>query len=995
MWVGLGAGLAGAVWGMALSRVVAEAGLVRSIWTSPWLVGVLTAGGALAFGATWRRTRVESAGLGGALPLCFPLLYLLGWVSSPLAGGLLLAVGLGAVVLPRLLERWRWLPLFVFGAITATVYLKTMLPSLGEADTFEFQVVVPLMRIAHPTGYPLYVLLSKLFTLLPIGTVAWRVNLASAAYATLAVLVLGVTLWRLTHRWHVAVASAAAFAFSATFWSQAIVAEVYSLHNLFLALLLWLLLVGLSSSSGRSPARIWAAICLISGLSMTNHLTTLLLGPAVVIALVWDRPAMTIGEWLRCGLLLCAGLAVYLWIPLRWPSLHEGSWMSLGEFIQYITGGQFHDAFRWDGWLDPVRWGIMWRLILEPYGWTGLLIGVTGLTALLWTNQRAAVLTGVVFLTYLAYGLNYYVPDIAVFVLPTHLILAVWMGCGVSSASDLLSKRLPRVGPDLSQIVPVIFLLMPLSRVWANLPMVDQSENRSRETFGRSVLSLPLEQHAVVLADVTRFAPMYYVQQIEGRRPDLELVLLGDEALYRAELADRLATRHPVYLARYLPRLDGLYLRSLGPLVAVSSTPWVGHSAPQNSLDVRFGDAIRLIGVDGVEKPDVTVTTPLSVTLHWEAVAPVVGDYHVRFQIIDSGGQVRWTSGDARPVTGMYPTNAWRVGEIVSDFHELALPATVCPGTYQLQVGLFPQYSEDGLSVGGATNPWFTLSDVQMIGPCDPPQLSHTVRWLFGERVWLTGYDLPTQASAGMPLDLTLDWTALTDSAAPVSLDGDWHLEALWRDESAPQLRMEDAGRLPSLGRTVRAHSGHTLVAPRREGRFVLSVGVVDQNGTALPAQCSWLGPRLTHCELAIVEVLAASSGLADFEGLIALAAAEVSSVSVHPGGIVPVTLHWRSLRAIDEDYTIFVQLIGPDGRLYGQVDAWPVQGSFPTSQWGSGEQVVDRYEVRLNTDAPPGRYQVQVGWYLLATMQRLAVLDGEGTAMGDATIIAEFELIP
>ncbi|MCZ7666312.1 MAG: DUF2723 domain-containing protein [Chloroflexi bacterium] len=63
--------------------------------------------------------------------------------------------------------------LFVLAALLP-IYLLTMPAAVGQADTFEFQVVVPQLGIAHPTGYPLYLLLGKLFTLLPLGTVAWR-----------------------------------------------------------------------------------------------------------------------------------------------------------------------------------------------------------------------------------------------------------------------------------------------------------------------------------------------------------------------------------------------------------------------------------------------------------------------------------------------------------------------------------------------------------------------------------------------------------------------------------------------------------------------------------------------------------------------------------------------------------------------------------------------------------------------------------------------------
>jgi hypothetical protein len=78
---------------------------------------------------------------------------------------------------------------------------------------------------------------------------------------------------------------------------------------------------------------------------------------------------------------------------------------------------------------------------------------------------------------------------------------------------------------------------------------------------------------------------------------------------------------------------------------------------------------------------------------------------------------------------------------------------------------------------------------------------------------------------------------------------------------------------------------------------------------------------------------------------------------------------------------------------LHGQVDAWPVQGTFPTSRWVPGEELDDPYEVQLDPDAPAGHYRVEVGWYLLATMQRLQVVDVGGQPVGDAFVVGEFDV--
>src|SRR5262245_917735 len=140
------------------------------------------------------------------------------------------------------------LALMAFG-----LYLFTLAPTVLEADAGEFQFVPWLPGIAHPTGYPLYLMLGWLWShLLPMGEVAWRMNLLSALFAAITVgLVYGLAqflleivqpeLSPLVHRLGAGLA-ATTFALTATFWSQALIAEVYTLHLLFITAILWLAL---------------------------------------------------------------------------------------------------------------------------------------------------------------------------------------------------------------------------------------------------------------------------------------------------------------------------------------------------------------------------------------------------------------------------------------------------------------------------------------------------------------------------------------------------------------------------------------------------------------------------------------------------------------------------------------------------------------------------------------------------------------------------------
>jgi mannosyltransferase len=88
------------------------------------------------------------------------------------------------------------------------------------------------------------------------------------------------------------------------------------------------------------------------------------------------------------------------------------------------------------------------------------------------------------------------------------------------------------------------------------------------------------------------------------------------------------------------------------------------------------------------------------------------------------------------------------------------------------------------------------------------------------------------------------------------------------------------------------------------------------------------------------------------------------------------LTLYWQDLDLVDADYTVFVHLLGADGRIVDQQDGQPQGGTFPTTAWFPGDTIADEYSLAVPPDAAPGEYGLEVGMYLLETGVRLAAYD-------------------
>ena len=164
-----------------------------------------------------------------------------------------------------------------------------------------------------------------------------------------------------------------------------------------------------------------------------------------------------------------------------------------------------------------------------------------------------------------------------------------------------------------------------------------------------------------------------------------------------------------------------------------------------------------------------------------------------------------------------------------------------------------------------------------------------------------------------------------------------------------------------------------------------------------------WLGGRQREALLASpalsespIILISADYLPANFDNKILLLDYEMHNVQVRKADALRLTLRWQALAPMDEDYTIFVHLLDENDQIRGQEDTQPAYGTYPTSRWREAEVVFDPHTVWTEEQAPLGLYRIEVGLYLLRTMERLPLLDVWGSATDNRLVIDDLmEIVP
>jgi hypothetical protein len=685
----------------------------------------------------------------------------------------------------------------LLGSAAFVLYVLTLAPTVLAGDGGEFQFVPYLLGVAHPTGYPLYTLLGWAWShLVPVGDVAYRMNLLSAFWAALAVGLVYLTARSLLQQTTpaleaapqrlIAAVASATLAATPTLWSQAVMAEVYGLHIFFVAALLYLLLLW---AEHHRPQLLLAA-ALVFGFSLAHHSTTVLLAPAILVYL-WLADRRIFRDWrliIQALLLIVLPLALYLLIPLRAPHtpylrlpLSEGTELvlydnTLAGLLEFVTGGPFGGSVDFSVDLSE-RLAMTWGLVRHELGWIILALALVGVIHLIASRCWAVLaLTGLTYLAVVAFNLVYTIGDIYVLYIPSYLIIVLCLAVGAGTLAEILARTVTKISsrpgpppdPETSSstipaqvagiVLAMLLFLLPLGMIAGHYADLDQSRNtRARERW-EAILAEPLPVGAVLVSnDRNNMMPMWYFQYVDGIRPDL-LGLFPQITTGYATLGQvldlALGTGRPVYLIKEMPGIEvKARVAAEGNLWRIEGSAVDGE--PAYPRGEPLANAVTLVGYDRSPRSP-QPGADLLVGLYWQARRPLDADYHSFVHLLDAEGQVVAQS-DRLPGGVYYPTGLWQPGEQLRDDHLLSLPPDLPVGVYRLLAGMYDLAEDGTLKPLGDPVPAGHVGVKTGIETA-PGDIAHPTSVDFAGQVELLGYDTAWENKA---LAVTLHWRCL------------------------------------------------------------------------------------------------------------------------------------------------------------------------------------------------------------------------------------------
>ena len=474
------------------------------------------------------------------------------------------------------IEKKQLLGLSVF-IISFIVYLITSAPGLMFTDSGELAGASVTLGIAHPTGYPLFIILSHLWSLLPLPFTkiqslnffaSFLVALSTFVFYQASILIFGIIEYLKVSKKQIvtlnkhkksrkkiddnqpeinkikyieisAFISALIYAFAFTIWDLATMIEVYPLQVLLFNIIIFYFIKSMTNNESSKHYLIITALFI--GLAFSNHLTTILILPAVLIIFLFtDNWKLTsINERAKYLLVLfiplIIGVSPYLYLIIRSASEPMFNWggVSRGfdKFIYHVSGKQFQEwMFTGEGIGKNVS--RFFELLPLQLAWLGIIPLVFGFFSLIKYSKLLLTFFILMIIACFFYAINYSIHDIDSYFSLAFISILFICGIGIFYISDKLNKY------------TFTLLLIPILSFIINYSEADKSQNSLVNTYTELVIR-DVKPNAIIISSQWDYfvSAFWYKQTVENYRKDIDLV--------EKELLRR--TWYPIQLNRMSP----------------------------------------------------------------------------------------------------------------------------------------------------------------------------------------------------------------------------------------------------------------------------------------------------------------------------------------------------------------------------------------------------------------------------------------------------------
>ncbi len=424
--------------------------------------------------------------------------------------------------------------IFIFTLILFESMAPTLLSSANfGSDGGDYLTAVLTNGIPHPTGYPIYLIISSFFQKFFSNTHVWRQVQLSILPGALSVLLLFVLSQfagknvKTSINLLTSALSAIFLAVSPLFWSQAVIIEVYSLNAFFICLgLLWFALITKNWQSNLKSRQV--VICLLSwicGLGIGNHTTYIFIFPLVIYNFIkLHRSGMNKVILLFCIFGWFSGLFSYIILPFRAasnPPVNWGNPSSLNGFFWLVTGGDYGQNFFAIQPLEYIsRIGAFISLIKDQFGYLGFSIGIIGLLFPS-GNKILRFSTIYLFSIFSIFSIGYKTNDSFVYIIPGLICFSLWIGWGIAFLLKLNFANI-KWGMISSALLVLNLIFVIPDRYNTINPQNGDLANYAEQSLSNSPINAILTPNT----DGETFALWYYQHGL-GLRKDVVIISKG------------------------------------------------------------------------------------------------------------------------------------------------------------------------------------------------------------------------------------------------------------------------------------------------------------------------------------------------------------------------------------------------------------------------------------------------------------------------------------